>query len=52
MKKIISLFVFLFSLSINAQWEIINEGDQPGYINDIDFFNENIGWIECDYGSC
>ena len=44
MKIIILLFVFLFSLSINAQWEILNEGFK-GRINTIDFVNENVGWI-------
>jgi len=38
---VLSLFA---STSLNAQWEILNEGFK-GWINSIDFVNENIGWI-------
>ena len=48
MKKIIISLLVLLPINLTAQWEIINEGAN-GYINDIDFFNENIGWIECDW---
>ena len=46
----IFLVLLVCTISLNAQWEIINDGDTTlGYINDIDFFNEKIGWIECDF---
>ena len=48
MKKLFSLFTFLFSLCICAQWEMVQE-NKSGFINDVDFYNENIGWIKCDY---
>ena len=56
MKKLTVLLLFLPMLySVQAQWEIINEGGMHNegfisrFIGDIDFFNENIGWIECQF---
>jgi photosystem II stability/assembly factor-like uncharacterized protein len=44
MKKIFYTLFVLLPLSLNAQWEIVNEGFK-GWINTIDFVNENVGWI-------
>jgi photosystem II stability/assembly factor-like uncharacterized protein len=42
---ILTLTLFLISLTtLSAQWEILNEGFK-GSINTIDFVNDNIGWI-------
>ena len=48
MKRLILSIIILFILltNLNGQWEILNEGvDEDIY--DIDFANENVGWIAC-----
>jgi photosystem II stability/assembly factor-like uncharacterized protein len=49
MKKYITLLILL-PLSLNAQWEILNEGFK-GSINTIDFVDEYIGWIAGSNGT-
>ena len=50
MKKFIIALLVLIPLSLNAQWEILNEGFK-GSINTIDFVNENVGWIAGSNGT-
>jgi photosystem II stability/assembly factor-like uncharacterized protein len=53
MKKLFrtSLFFLAFlNIQILSQWEIINEGFK-GWINTIDFVNENVGWIAGSNGT-
>jgi photosystem II stability/assembly factor-like uncharacterized protein len=44
MKKFIIALLIFVPQSLNAQWEILNEGFK-GQINSIDFVNDNVGWI-------
>ena len=46
----LTLALSLFSLThLNAQWEMLNAGTAEE-LNDIDFIDENVGWISGDNG--
>jgi len=52
MKKIFYTLFVLLPLCLNAQWEIINDGSGlKGFINTIDFVNEDVGWIGGNVGT-
>jgi len=52
MKKYIIALLILVPLSLEAQWEIINDGpDLLGFLNTIDFVNEDVGWIGGNVGT-
>jgi len=49
-RLLLTFFILIFlHTNLNAQWEILNVGI-PGSYENIDFVNENTGWIIAGWG--